>query len=102
MESLWGEWILIIINAIILTLVITTPFLVGILLIGVLRKRLNEDRQGFEEELMAKLSVIQAQLDELRKGQYPSIFLLSLDQELPYALCRANDLHNRFCSQRSQ
>jgi hypothetical protein len=60
MESLWGEWILIIINAIILTLVITTPLLVGILLIRVLRKGGTKDKQGFEEEAMPKLSVIQA------------------------------------------
>jgi len=51
---------------------------------------------------MAKLSAIQAQLDELRKGQYPSIFELNLSQELAYALYCANDLHNRFCCQRSQ
>ena len=68
MESLWVEWILKIINAILLTLAITTPLLVGILLIRVLRKGVTEDRKGFEEEAISKLSEIQAQIDEFRKS----------------------------------
>jgi len=67
MESLWVEWILKIINAILLTLVITTSLLIGILLIRVLRKGVTEDGKGFEEGTITKLSEIQAQLDGLSK-----------------------------------
>lgn len=65
MESLWGEWIIIAINAVLIALIITAPILVGILIIRLLRKGVSEDRRIFEDEIKAELTEIKKQLDNL-------------------------------------
>jgi uncharacterized membrane protein YhiD involved in acid resistance len=67
MEPFWGEWLALAIYAIVLALILTAPLLVGILIIRVLRKRVSEDRQAFENEIRSKLEVIAESQTEMKK-----------------------------------
>ena len=67
MVNLYGEWLMIILNAIIIALILTAPFLVGILVIRVLRRNITADRRSFENEVRSKLLEISETLEEIKQ-----------------------------------
>lgn len=67
MVNLYGEWLMIILNAIIIALILTAPFLVGILVIRVLRRNITADRHSFEDEVRSKLQEISITLAEIKQ-----------------------------------
>jgi ABC-type sulfate transport system permease subunit len=67
MEHLWGEWLVIALNAVMIALILTAPILVGILIMRALRKGINADRQSFEDEILSKLQEIAATQAEIKK-----------------------------------
>jgi hypothetical protein len=67
MVNLYGEWLMIILNAIIIALILTAPFLVGILVIRVLRRNITADRRSFEDEVRSKLLEISETLEEIKQ-----------------------------------
>jgi uncharacterized membrane-anchored protein YhcB (DUF1043 family) len=67
MEPFYGEWIILILNAVIIALVLAAPILVGIFLMRILRKGVSKDRQQFEEEISARLQEITQSQAEIKK-----------------------------------
>lgn len=58
MENFRPEWLTLALNAILCALVLTVPLLVGMIILGVLRRGVSEDRRSFEEEVRSKLGEI--------------------------------------------
>ena len=67
MEPFYGEWIVLVLNGIIIALVLTAPVLVGVLVIRALRKGVSRDRQEFEHEIREKLEAIVESQELIRK-----------------------------------
>lgn len=67
MVNLYGEWLMIILNAIIIALILTAPVLVGIIVMRVLRSNITADRRSFEDEVRSKLQDISETLEEIMR-----------------------------------
>lgn len=67
MVNLYGEWLMIILNAIIIALLLTAPVLVGIIVMRVLRSNITADRRSFEDEVRSKLQDISETLEEIMR-----------------------------------
>jgi hypothetical protein len=60
MGPFYEEWIVLFLSAVIITLLLTAPILMAVLIIRILRKGVSSDRQRFEEEVLEKLEEINA------------------------------------------
>ena len=66
MEPYFANWLVLLLNAILIALILTAPLLVGILIIRVLRKGVSEDRQAFEDEIRSKIGEIAESQSEIK------------------------------------
>ena len=66
METFSAQWLVIIMNAIVIALILTAPLLLAILFMRILRKGVSQDRQVFEEEIRSKLGEISISLAEIK------------------------------------
>ena len=67
MQVFWTEWLILAVNGLVIALILTAPFLVGMLIIRVLRKRVSEDRRSFEDETRSKLAQLAESQAEMKK-----------------------------------
>ena len=67
MQVFWTEWLVLAVNGLVIALILTAPFLVGMLIIRVLRKRVSEDRRSFEDETRSKLAQLAESQAEMKK-----------------------------------
>jgi len=67
MELASIEWLVVIINALVIGLVLTAPVLLVIIVVRGLRKGVSQDRQAFEAEVKMKLEEISTRLAEIQR-----------------------------------
>lgn len=67
MEPLRIDFFVLAFNAILIALILTAPFLVGLLIIRVLRKGISDDRRDFEDDIRSKLGEIAEAQAEVKK-----------------------------------
>jgi hypothetical protein len=65
MAAVQPQFLTMVLNGLLVALVITFPFLLGLVLLSILRRTLNEDRHGFEQDVLGKLEQIQQDLAAL-------------------------------------
>jgi hypothetical protein len=67
MEGLATEWLVIIMNAIVIAVILTIPLLLAIIAMRILRRGVLQDRREFEEEVRTRLEQITLILAEIHE-----------------------------------
>jgi hypothetical protein len=65
MAAVQPQFLTMVLNGLLVALVITFPFLLGLVLLSILRRTLNGDRHVFEQDVLGKLEQIQQDLAAL-------------------------------------
>ena len=67
METLSTQWLVMVMNGVVIALVLTFPLLLGMIIMRIFRKGVSRDRHEFEDEVISKLGEMSSTLAEIQK-----------------------------------